>query len=68
MNSLGYLSRAEVPEEDIIKYLNTEMDELVKRGKLPKDVQRPFMYKGHPVLPQYAIKQNKNGGWLNKYK
>jgi hypothetical protein len=68
MNSLGYLSKAQVPEEDIVKYLNTEMDELVKKGKLPKDVQRPFMHKGHPVLPQYAIKQNKNGGWLNKYK
>jgi len=68
MNSLGYLSKAQVPEEDIVKYLNTEMDELVKRGKLPTDIQRPFMHKGHPVLPQYAIKQKKNGGWLNKYK
>jgi hypothetical protein len=68
MNSLGYLSKAQVPEEDIIKYLNTEMDELVKRGKLPKNVQRPIMFKGHPMLPQYAIKQKKNGGWLNKYK
>jgi len=68
MNSLGYLSRAQVPEEDIIKYLNTEMDELVKRGKLPKNVQRPMMFKGHPMLPQYAIKQKKSGGWLNKYK
>ena len=68
MNSLGYLSKAQVPEEDIIKYLNTEMDELVKRGKLPKNVQRPMMFKGHPMLPQYAIKQKKSGGWLNKYK
>jgi hypothetical protein len=68
MNSLGYLSKAQVPEEDIIKYLNTEMDELVKRGRLPKNVQRPMMFKGHPMLPQYAIKQKKNGGWLNKYK
>lgn len=62
MNALGYLSQARVPEEDIVKYLNTEMDELVKRGKLPENVQRPFMKKGHPMLPQYAIKQHKEGG------
>ena len=62
MNSLGYLSQARVPEEDIIKYLNSEMDDLIKRGKLPKDVQRPMMYKNHPILPQYAIKQFREGG------
>jgi hypothetical protein len=65
MNSLGYLSQARVPEEDIIKYLNSEMDDLIKRGKLPKDVQRPMMYKEHPMLPQYAIKQFREGGIID---
>lgn len=65
MNSLGYLSKVQVPEEDVVKYLNSEMDELVKRGKLPNDIQRPFMHKGHPILPQYAIKQHREGGIID---
>jgi hypothetical protein len=28
MNSLGYLSKAQVPEEDIVKYLNTEIQNI----------------------------------------
>jgi hypothetical protein len=68
MNSLGFLSNYGYDEKDIAKYLNSEIDEQIKRGVIPKNVSRPFQKGEHVMLPQYGVRQNKNGGWLNKYK
>jgi hypothetical protein len=68
MNSLGFLSNYGYDEKDIAKYLNSEIDEQIKRGIIPKNVSRPFQKGEHVMLPHYGVKQNKNGGWLNKYK
>jgi hypothetical protein len=70
MNELGYLSRAGYSSEDIAKYLNTEIDEQIKRGILPSNIQRPFFKKQSVILPHYGVKQFNKGGqinWLNKY-
>jgi hypothetical protein len=68
MNSLGFLSNYGYDEKDIAKYLNSEIDEQIKRGVIPKNVSRPFQKGEHVMLPQYGVRQNKNGGWLTKYK
>jgi hypothetical protein len=68
MNSLGFLSGYGYDEKDIAKYLNSEIDEQIKRGVIPKNISRPFQKGEHVMLPHYGIKQNKNGGWLTKYK
>lgn len=64
MNPLGFLSNFEYPNKDIAKYLNTEIDQQIKRGILPKDIQRPFYYEktNDVVLPHYGVKQYKQGG------
>jgi len=77
MNTMGFLSKYGYEADDVAKYLNSEIDELIKRGKLPNNIQRPFLKEDHVILPQYAIKQHKYGGdisipnlnnnWLSKY-
>lgn len=76
MNTMGFLSKYGYEADDVAKYLNSEIDELIKRGKLPNNIQRPFLKEDHVILPQYGIKQHKYGGdisipnlnkWLSKY-
>jgi len=62
MNDLGFLSDYRYSKDDIAKYLNTEIDAQIKRGILPKNIQRPFV-KGEQVqLPHYGVKQFREGG------
>lgn len=68
MNSLGYLNRSGISHEEIGKYLNTEINQLVKAKKLPANLQRPFLRDNELVLPQYGVKQFKKGGYYNPYK
>lgn len=62
MNSLGFLSQYNYSGGDIAKYLNSEIDEQIKRGILPKDVSRPFVKGESVMLPHYGVKQRKKGG------
>ena len=62
MNSAGFLSQYEYKGKDIAKYLNSEIDEQIKRGVLPKDVQRPFQKGERVMLPHYGVKQHRKGG------
>jgi hypothetical protein len=62
MNSAGYLSQTGYSEKDIVAYLNSEIDEQIKRGVIPKNIERPFQKGEFVVLPQYGVKQNKDGG------
>jgi hypothetical protein len=62
MNSLGFLSDFGYSEVNIAKYLNAEIDVLIKRGILPKDIQRPYVLKNSVMLPHYGIKQFQQGG------
>jgi len=62
MNQLGYLNKMGVENEDIAKYLNSEIDLLQGRNKIPNDIQRPFMKGDRVMLPQYGVKQFQVGG------
>jgi hypothetical protein len=68
MNSMGFLSDFGYAEDDIAKYLNTEIDQQIKRGILPDNVLRPYVTNKPNVsyqsvqLPHYGIKQFKEGG------
>lgn len=62
MNTLGFLSGYGYEGGDIAKYLNSEIDEQIKRGIIPKDISRPFQRGEHVMLPHYGVKQNKKGG------
>jgi len=62
MNSLGFLSGYGYEGEDIAKYLNSEIDEQIKRGVLPKDISRPYLKDESVMLPHYGVKQHKKGG------
>lgn len=62
MNSLGYLSQTGYNTKDIAAYLNSEIDEQVKRGIIPKNIQRPFQKEETIMLPHYGVKQYKKGG------
>ena len=67
MNQLGFLSDFNYSNEDIAKYLNTEIDEQIKRGVVPKDILRPYIKHNKPnriLLPHYGIKQFEEGGSL----
>jgi hypothetical protein len=66
MNVLGYLSQAGYDEKDIAAYLNSEIDEQVKRGIIPKNIQRPFQKEENVMLPHYGVKQHKKGGEITK--
>ena len=65
MNRSGYLSQAGYSPDEIASYLNTEIDTHIGRGKLPSNIQRPFVKKGDVVLPQYGVKQYQYGGYIN---
>jgi len=62
MNTSGFLSGFDYSKEDIAKYLNSEIDEQIKRGIIPKNIQRPFLKENSLLLPHYGIKQYKQGG------
>ena len=65
---MGFLSDFGYAEDDIAKYLNTEIDQQIKRGILPDNVLRPYVTNKPNVsyqsvqLPHYGIKQFKEGG------
>lgn len=68
MNDAGFLSDFGYSDKDIAKYLNTEIDEQVKRGVVPKNILRPYSTgdeRSKVLLPHYGIKQFKNGGSIN---
>ena len=64
MNMMGYLSNYDYSPDEIAKYLNTEIDEQISRGIIPKNIQRPYNLKNRDsvLLPQYGIKQFQSGG------
>ena len=64
MNTLGFLSGYGYEGKDIAKYLNSEIDEQIKRGILPKNIQRPFVKGEYVILPHYGVKQHKKGGLI----
>ena len=65
MNSSGYLSQAGYTPDEIARYLNTEIDTYISRGKLPSNIQRPFLDEGNIYLPHYGVKQHQYGGYIN---
>jgi len=67
MNDSGYLSQGSYSPEEIAAYLNTEIDEQIKRKIIPKNIQRPYVKNDDILLPHYGIKKKENGGWLEKY-
>jgi hypothetical protein len=66
MNSLGFLSKYNYPNKKIAAYLNTEIDEQIKRGIIPDNVLRPFEKYNRVILPHYGVKQHKYGGSIKK--
>jgi hypothetical protein len=68
MNPMGFLSDFNYSADDIAKYLNTEIDQQIKRGILPDNVLRPFSTNNPKLryqsvqLPHYGIQQFKEGG------
>jgi hypothetical protein len=68
MNEEGFLSSYDYTNEDIAKYLNSEIDEQIKRGIIPKNIQRPFLWKNQAadrvILPQYGVRQYQKGGQI----
>lgn len=66
MNDLGFLSNYGYSNDEILNYLNTEMDVLTNKGFIPKNIKRPYIMKRGNYddirLPQYGIKQFANGG------
>jgi hypothetical protein len=62
MNDMGFLSDFGYNSDDIAKYLNTEIDDQIRRGMVPNNVLRPYTQKESVLLPHYGIKQFKEGG------
>ena len=68
MNHLGFLSDFNYSADDIAKYLNTEIDQQIKRGIVPDNILRPYATNKPNVnyqnvnLPHYGIKQFEEGG------
>ena len=60
MNSLGFLSNFNYSADDIAKYLNTEIDDQIRRGIVPDNILRPYATNKYQnvQLPHYGIKQN----------
>jgi hypothetical protein len=67
MNPSGYLSQGSYSPKEIAAYLNTEIDDQIRRNILPSNIQRPYLKDDSVLLPQYGIKKKENGGWLEKY-
>jgi hypothetical protein len=59
MNSMGFLSNFGYSREDVARYMNSEIDQLIKRGKVPEDIMRPTYspVTGDVMLPHYGIKK-----------
>jgi hypothetical protein len=68
MNDLGFLSNYGYSKNEILNYLNTEMDILSNKGLIPKNIKRPYlMNRGNWEdirLPHYGIKQFIDGGFM----
>lgn len=64
MNYVGFLSRFGYGNEEIAAYLNSEIDEQIRRNILPKDILRPYEKGRDIMLPHYGIKQYQQGGLL----
>lgn len=66
MNDLGFLSNYGYSKDEILNYLNTEMDVLINKGFIPKNIKRPYIMKRGNYddirLPHYGIKQFIDGG------
>jgi hypothetical protein len=62
MNSMGFLSQYGYDKGEISKYLNSEIDQQIKRGVIPDNIQRPFLKNDNVMLPHYGVKQYKYGG------
>lgn len=57
MNSMGFLSSAGYGTDDIAKYMNAEIDQMIKKGRVPSNVFRPYKEGEHILLPHYGIKK-----------
>jgi hypothetical protein len=59
MNSMGMLSRFRYKNDEVAKYLNSEIDDLIRKKKIPSNILRPTTTPyGTVSLPQYGIKKN----------
>jgi len=75
MNGMGFLSKMGKNNDEILKYLNTTIDNDISRGKIVlekgKKIQRPYIKKGAKgdfiMLPHYGVKLYKEGGSLTPY-
>lgn len=67
MNNFGYLSKGSYTPEEIAAYINTEIDDQIRRNIVPKNIQRPYVKDEDVLLPHYGITKKENGGWLQKY-
>jgi hypothetical protein len=67
MNSMGNLSDAGYTNKEIAAFLNTEIDQQIKRGVIPKNIQRPYIKNNRVMLPHYGLKKNKYGGTLEYF-
>ena len=65
MNPMGFLSKYNYSQDDIAKYLNSEIDVQIKRGIIPSNVQRPYSKGNDVFLPHYGIKQFREGGIID---
>ena len=59
MNPAGYLSNAQVPQEEIFKYINTKLNELQRRRNFNFNLGEnpPFMEGDKIMIPQYGVKK-----------
>jgi hypothetical protein len=68
MNDLGFLSDYGYNNNEILNYLNTEMDLLSNKGFIPKNIKRPYIMKRGNYdeirLPHYGIKKFIDGGFM----
>jgi hypothetical protein len=67
MNDMGNLSNAGYSDKQIAAFLNTEIDQQIKRGIIPKNIQRPYLKNGKVMLPHYGLKKNEYGGTLDYF-
>jgi hypothetical protein len=65
MNTMGFLSDFNYSSDDVAKYLNTEIDEQIRRGIIPNNIQRPYVKGDDVFLPHYGIKQFREGGIID---
>lgn len=63
MNGSGYLSGAGVPDEEILKYINTRLNNIQTRTgtNLNLGLNPPYIENGRIMLPQYGVKKLSEG-------